>query len=44
MSHVPSIRYFIKEGTVSEVGTHDELLALQGDYYAYVELQALSKD
>jgi len=36
-------RYFIKEGRVSEAGTHDELLALHGGYYEYVQLQALSK-
>ncbi|KAI0282942.1 P-loop containing nucleoside triphosphate hydrolase protein [Russula brevipes] len=35
--------YFIKEGTVSESGTHDELIARRGDYYEYVQLQALSK-
>lgn len=35
--------YFIKEGRVSEAGTHDELLSLKGDYYEYVQLQALSK-
>ncbi|KAJ7212049.1 multidrug resistance protein 1 [Mycena pura] len=35
--------YFIKEGRVSESGTHDQLLARQGDYYEYVQLQALSK-
>jgi len=35
--------YFIKEGIVSESGTHDELLARRGDYYEYVQLQALSK-
>ena len=37
-------RYFIKEGRVSEVGAHDELLALRGGYYEYVQLQALSRD
>jgi ATP-binding cassette subfamily B (MDR/TAP) protein 1 len=36
-------RYFIKEGRVSESGTHDELLARRGDYYEFVQLQALSK-
>lgn len=36
-------RYFIKDGSVAESGTHDELLALRGDYYEYVQLQALSK-
>lgn len=35
--------YFIKEGAVSESGTHDQLLALKGGYYEYVQLQALSK-
>ncbi|KIJ64522.1 hypothetical protein HYDPIDRAFT_89952 [Hydnomerulius pinastri MD-312] len=35
--------YFIKEGRVSEAGTHDELLSLRGDYYEFVQLQALSK-
>ena len=35
--------YFIKEGCISEAGTHDELLSLHGDYYEYVQLQALSK-
>lgn len=35
--------YFIKEGAVSEVGTHDQLLAKRGDYYEYVQLQALSR-
>ncbi|KAJ7193136.1 P-loop containing nucleoside triphosphate hydrolase protein [Mycena pura] len=35
--------YFIKEGRVSECGTHDQLLARRGDYYEYVQLQALSK-
>lgn len=36
--------YFIKEGTVSEAGTHDQLIAKRGDYYEYVQLQALSKN
>jgi hypothetical protein len=35
--------YFIKEGKVSESGTHDHLLAKRGDYYEFVQLQALSK-
>ncbi|KIK49186.1 hypothetical protein CY34DRAFT_797578 [Suillus luteus UH-Slu-Lm8-n1] len=35
--------YFIKEGRVSESGTHDELIARRGDYYEFVQLQALSK-
>ncbi|KIY62845.1 P-loop containing nucleoside triphosphate hydrolase protein [Cylindrobasidium torrendii FP15055 ss-10] len=35
--------FFIKEGRVSESGTHDELVSYKGDYYAYVQLQAMSK-
>ncbi|KAF8516809.1 P-loop containing nucleoside triphosphate hydrolase protein [Hysterangium stoloniferum] len=35
--------YFIKEGQVSESGTHDQLIAQRGGYYEYVQLQALSK-
>ncbi|KIK80729.1 hypothetical protein PAXRUDRAFT_833366 [Paxillus rubicundulus Ve08.2h10] len=35
--------YFIKEGRVSEAGTHDELISLHGDYYEYVQLQGLGK-
>ncbi len=35
--------YFIKDGAVSEAGTHDELLAMRGGYYEYVQLQALSR-
>ncbi|KAF8574905.1 multidrug resistance protein 1 [Ramaria rubella] len=35
--------YFIREGKVSESGTHSELLALRGGYYEYVQLQVLSK-
>src|SRR6266851_2793299 len=35
--------YFIKDGTVCESGTHDELIARRGDYYEYVQLQALSR-
>uniref|UniRef100_A0A8H8CEK7 P-loop containing nucleoside triphosphate hydrolase protein n=1 Tax=Psilocybe cubensis TaxID=181762 RepID=A0A8H8CEK7_PSICU len=35
--------YFIKEGRVSESGTHDELIAQRGDYYEFVLLQGLSK-
>ncbi|KAI6112070.1 P-loop containing nucleoside triphosphate hydrolase protein [Pisolithus croceorrhizus] len=35
--------YFIKDGRVSEAGTHDELLALRRDYYEYVQLQDLKK-
>ena len=37
------IRYFIKDGKVSESGTHDQLLAHRGDYYEHVQLQTLSK-
>ena len=33
---------FIKDGSVSEAGTHDELVALKGDYYQYVQMQTLS--
>ncbi|TFK28078.1 multidrug resistance protein 1 [Coprinopsis marcescibilis] len=36
--------YFVKEGRVSESGTHDQLIAKRGDYYEYVQLQALSKN
>jgi ATP-binding cassette subfamily B (MDR/TAP) protein 1 len=35
--------YFIKDGVVSEKGTHDELFALGGGYYKYVQLQALNE-
>jgi len=35
--------YFMKDGVISESGTHDQLLALKGGYYEYVQLQALSK-
>jgi ATP-binding cassette, subfamily B (MDR/TAP), member 1 len=35
--------YFIKEGRVSEQGTHEELLEARRDYYDYVQLQALNK-
>ncbi|KAF9649396.1 P-loop containing nucleoside triphosphate hydrolase protein [Thelephora ganbajun] len=34
--------YFITEGIVSEYGTHEQLLALRGGYYEYVQLQDLS--
>ncbi|KAG8925777.1 GTPase-activating protein [Tulasnella sp. 417] len=34
--------YFIKEGRVSEAGTHQELLAKRGGYYDLVRLQELS--
>ncbi|KAI0830713.1 P-loop containing nucleoside triphosphate hydrolase protein [Trametes gibbosa] len=32
--------YFIRDGAVTESGTHDELLALRGGYHEYVQLQA----
>jgi len=35
--------YFIKDGTVSDSGTHDELINRRGDYYEYVRLQGLSR-
>ena len=35
--------YFMKDGRVSEAGTHDQLLQLRGGYYEYVQLQALSR-
>jgi len=35
--------YFVKEGRVSESGTHDELLRLRGGYFELVQLQALSR-
>ncbi|KAG8917768.1 GTPase-activating protein, partial [Tulasnella sp. 417] len=34
--------YFIKDGRVTEVGTHQELLAKRGGYYELVQLQELS--
>ncbi|KAI0252875.1 P-loop containing nucleoside triphosphate hydrolase protein [Lactifluus subvellereus] len=36
--------YFIKDGVVSESGTHDELFARGGDYYEYVQLQGLNRN
>ncbi|KAF7355943.1 hypothetical protein MVEN_00923500 [Mycena venus] len=33
--------YFIKDGVISEAGTHDELLRMDGDYSSFVRLQAL---
>ncbi|KAJ7622864.1 P-loop containing nucleoside triphosphate hydrolase protein [Mycena rosella] len=35
--------YFIKEGVISEFGTHDELLRRNGDYSSFVRLQALER-
>jgi hypothetical protein len=37
------LRYFIKDGTVCEFGSHNELLRKKGDYYEYVQLQGLSR-
>ncbi|OAX43170.1 P-loop containing nucleoside triphosphate hydrolase protein [Rhizopogon vinicolor AM-OR11-026] len=34
--------HFIKDGQVCESGTHDELLALKGNYFGFVQLQTLS--
>ncbi|KAJ6535983.1 P-loop containing nucleoside triphosphate hydrolase protein [Mycena vulgaris] len=34
--------YFMRDGRVSEAGTHNELLGLRGDYYGFVQLQALN--
>ncbi|MBP7008061.1 ABC transporter ATP-binding protein [Patescibacteria group bacterium] len=31
---------FISDGTITERGTHEELLALHGEYYKMVELQS----
>ncbi|KAF7297203.1 hypothetical protein MIND_00953400 [Mycena indigotica] len=33
--------YFLKDGTVTECGTHDELLQMNGDYASFVRLQGL---
>ncbi|KZP01325.1 P-loop containing nucleoside triphosphate hydrolase protein [Calocera viscosa TUFC12733] len=35
--------YYLAEGKVAEVGTHDELLRMRGGYFELVQLQALSK-
>jgi len=35
--------YFIKEGKVSEAGTHDQLIAQRGDYFDYVQQQGLNR-
>ena len=37
------LRYFIKDGSIQEFGTHDELVAKRGTYFEYVKLQTLSK-
>lgn len=34
---------FIKEGKITESGTHDELLSLKGDYFRYYSLQNINK-
>jgi len=34
--------YFIKEGRVSESGSHDQLIERRGDYHAFVQLQGLN--
>ncbi|KAF5346861.1 hypothetical protein D9756_010551 [Leucocoprinus leucothites] len=36
--------FFVKNGQISESGTHNELLALRGDYHDYVQLQTLQQD
>lgn len=43
LTDLTALRHFIKEGRVSESGTHDQLLAKRGDYYEHVQLQGLSK-
>ncbi|KAI6035800.1 P-loop containing nucleoside triphosphate hydrolase protein [Pisolithus marmoratus] len=35
--------YFMKDGRVSEAGTHSSLLTLRGDYYEHVQLQILTE-
>jgi len=35
--------YYLKDGRVAEVGTHEELLEKKGGYFELVQLQALSK-
>ena len=34
---------FIDQGRVSEIGSHDELVAKEGDYFEFVQLQTLSQ-
>ena len=34
---------FIKEGKITESGTHDELLSLKGDYFRYYSLQNINR-
>ena len=34
---------FVKEGKITESGTHDELLSLKGDYFRYYSLQNINK-
>jgi ABC-type multidrug transport system fused ATPase/permease subunit len=33
---------FIKEGRITESGTHDQLLSLKGDYFRYYSLQNIN--
>ena len=35
---------FLKTGRVTETGTHDELLALGGDYHRFVSLDASNEE
>ncbi|KAI6035808.1 P-loop containing nucleoside triphosphate hydrolase protein [Pisolithus marmoratus] len=35
--------YFLKDGRISEAGTHCGLLALRGDYYEHIQLQILKE-
>ncbi|KAH8078415.1 P-loop containing nucleoside triphosphate hydrolase protein [Cristinia sonorae] len=35
--------YFLKDGVVSESGTHDQLLAMKGGYAEFVQMQALNR-
>ena len=34
---------FVKEGKITESGTHDELLSLKGDYFRYYSLQNINR-